>query len=149
MLSIVGGGECDGSKSKFTYLKNRDFFCLGITGSKELHVSSAQHRAVIEVNEQGTEASAATIVSIGFRSGAKVGSEFRCDHPFLFLIRSVSERANCGKDFSTGSIIYFVGRFAEPTEKISDSDDSEDSYDYDSEDTEYKEFLKNITKRKI
>ena len=78
----------------------------GITGKKEIHISNVLHKAVIEVNESGTEASAATAV-ITSRS-AVVGKEskpivFKADHPFIFLIR----------EKSTGTIL-FMGNLAEP-----------------------------------
>merc|ERR1712008_223724 len=44
-----------------------------------IRLDSAQHKSFIEVNEEGSEAAAATAL-LGFRS------EFKADHPFLFLI---------------------------------------------------------------
>jgi len=78
----------------------------GITGKKEIHISNVIHKAVIEVNESGTEASAATAV-ITTRS-ANVGKGirpilFKADHPFIFLIR----------EKSTGTIL-FMGNLAKP-----------------------------------
>ncbi|MFP6901367.1 MAG: serpin family protein, partial [Opitutales bacterium] len=57
----------------------------------------------VEVNEEGTEAAAATAVVIRTKSARPMGPRFRADHPFLFLIR----------DKATGSIL-FLGRYAEP-----------------------------------
>ena len=75
-------------------------------------MAAAIHRAVIEVNEEGTEAAAATAQVMGPRS-LKVEEklELHCDHPFLFLIRSTAEQEgpSAGTD-----IIYFVGRFVQP-----------------------------------
>ncbi|MFH1502605.1 MAG: serpin family protein [Candidatus Eisenbacteria bacterium] len=74
----------------------------GIDGTQELYVSRVLHKAFVEVNEEGTEAAAATAV-IG-RLKASMPLEFRADRPFLFLIR----------DVETGSIL-FMGRVTDPT----------------------------------
>jgi serpin B len=79
---------------------NADF--SGMDGSKRLYLSAVLHKAFVEVNEEGTEAAAATAVVVRARS-ARMGPRFRADHPFLFLIR----------DKATGSIL-FLGRYAEP-----------------------------------
>ncbi len=57
----------------------------GITGQRDLSISKVIHQANIDVNEEGTEAAAATAVVM-----SKMMPElfnFRADHPFLFLIR--------------------------------------------------------------
>lgn len=73
----------------------------GIADS-ELWVGSVQHEAVVKVNEEGTEAAAATGVEI---PGSLPHLELNADRPFLFLVR----------DRHTGSIL-FMGRVAEPAE---------------------------------
>lgn len=65
-----------------------------------LFISAVFHQAFVEVNEEGTEAAAATAVPM-FRSAPPV---FRADHPFLFAIR----------DRKSG-VILFLGRVADPT----------------------------------
>jgi len=51
-----------------------------------ISLNSAKHKSFIEVNEEGSEAAAATAV-LGFRSARPLfHSEFKADHPFLFLI---------------------------------------------------------------
>ena len=64
------------------------------------------HKAFVDVNEEETEAAAATIVAM--KPGAFIRPEepavFVADHPFLFLIR----------DRQTGDIL-FLGRLADPT----------------------------------
>ena len=74
----------------------------GMDGTKKLYISAVLHKAFVEVNEEGTEAAAATAVVIQTKSARRYPS-FRADHPFLFLIR----------DKATGSIL-FLGRYAEP-----------------------------------
>lgn len=66
-----------------------------------LWVGSVQHEAVVKVNEEGTEAAAATGVEI---PGSAPAMELNADRPFLFFIR----------DRQTGSIL-FMGRVADPT----------------------------------
>merc|ERR1712242_541892 len=49
-------------------------------------LDSAKHKSFIEVNEEGSEAAAATAL-LGFRSARPLfHSEFKADHPFMFLI---------------------------------------------------------------
>ncbi|MDE0740834.1 MAG: serpin family protein [Planctomycetota bacterium] len=74
----------------------------GMDGTRQLYLSAVFHKAFVEVNEEGTEAAAATGAVVGLRS-ARRGPSFRADHPFLFLIR----------DKATGSIL-FLGRYARP-----------------------------------
>merc|ERR1712020_261999 len=51
-----------------------------------ISLDSAKHKSFIEVNEEGSEAAAATAL-LGFRSARPLfHSEFKADHPFLFLI---------------------------------------------------------------
>lgn len=75
----------------------------GMTGNKDLFISAVLHKAFVEVNEEGTEAAAATGVMMSL-SMALEQSVFRADHPFVFII----------KDNNTGSIL-FVGRVVDPT----------------------------------
>jgi serpin B len=76
-----------------------------MTGKRDLWISTAIHKAYIDVNEEGTEAAAAT--GIGMRSMAMAYEAppifFRADHPFIFFIR----------DNRSGAIL-FVGRVADP-----------------------------------
>ena len=61
----------------------------GMTGSteesKRLHISQIQHRAFIDVNEEGTEATGSTAVEIAKR--AAPAPTFNVDRPFLYLYR--------------------------------------------------------------
>lgn len=56
----------------------------GMSGSKNLFVSRAIHKSYVVVNEEGTEAAAAT--GVGF-STTSMPMQFRADHPFLFFVR--------------------------------------------------------------
>ncbi len=82
-----------------------DFSGMLAAPSKEpLFLGSAEHKAVIEVNEEGTEAAAAT--GFAMATGMPLPkAEFKTDHPFMFMIR----------DDSTGSIL-FMGRLNQPEE---------------------------------
>jgi serpin B len=80
----------------------------GITGARDFFIWAVVHKAFVEVNEEGTEAAAATGLVFGV-TAVKPDEEtipvFRADHPFLFLIR----------DNESGSIL-FMGRVMNPTE---------------------------------
>jgi serpin B len=72
-------------------------------GSQELYLGAVLHKAFVAVNEQGTEAAAATAVTMQTKAIAFPPIVFRADHPFVFLIR----------ENKTGSIL-FLGRVANP-----------------------------------
>ena len=74
----------------------------GIDGRKWLYISAVIHRAFTEVNEEGSEAAAATAVVVRPANGGGLWF-FDGNHPFLFLIR----------DRKSGSIL-FMGRLADP-----------------------------------
>ena len=83
--------------------KHADF--TGISTQEPLYISAVLHKAFVDVNEEGTEAAAATGVVIAARA-AMITTEpplFRADHPFLFLI----------VDNRTKSIL-FLGRVVNP-----------------------------------
>ncbi len=81
---------------------NADF--SGIDGTKDLFISAVIHKAFVDVNEEGTEAAAATAAVISLTSAPSTPPPtFRADHPFVFLIR----------DNHSGSIL-FVGRIVNP-----------------------------------
>jgi serpin B len=68
----------------------------------DLWIAQIKHKAYLEVNEEGTEAAAATAVEAVTRSVVP-DPVFRADHPFLFVIR----------DDKFGSVL-FVGRMVDP-----------------------------------
>jgi serpin B len=77
----------------------------GMDGTRDLFVSDVVHKAFVDVNEEGTEAAAATgvvvnLVSMPIEDTVPV---FRADHPFVFMI--VEE--------DSGTIL-FMGRVADP-----------------------------------
>lgn len=80
---------------------NADF--SGMTGSRELSLTAVIHQAFVDVNEEGTEAAAATAVEL-LKCLDHDTPVFRADHPFLFLIR----------DRKSGAIL-FMGRVVDPT----------------------------------
>jgi serine protease inhibitor len=75
----------------------------GMDGSQVLYISAILHKAFIAVNEEGTEAAAATAVIMRAKGVPSPPPVFRADHPFVFLIR----------EKSTGSIL-FLGRVVNP-----------------------------------
>jgi serpin B len=74
----------------------------GMNGSRELSIGAVLHKAFVEVNEEGTEAAAATAV-VMLSGPPEAPPVFRADHPFLFLLR----------ENSTGSLL-FMGRVVDP-----------------------------------
>ena len=76
----------------------------GIDGSRDLFVSDVIHKALVVVDEKGTEAAAATGAVIGLTSApAAQPVTITVDRPFVFLIR----------DVETGAML-FVGRVLNP-----------------------------------
>lgn len=59
----------------------------GITGSRDLFVHDVIHKAVVEVNEEGSEAAGASGVVFVTKS-LSTSTRFIVDHPFLFFIRN-------------------------------------------------------------
>lgn len=80
---------------------NADF--SGMDGTLELFIQDVLHKAFVSVDEQGTEAAAATAVIVGLKSIPILDVVLTVDRPFLFFIR----------DIPTGSIL-FVGRVMNP-----------------------------------
>uniref|UniRef100_A0A7M4FJ54 Serpin B10 n=1 Tax=Crocodylus porosus TaxID=8502 RepID=A0A7M4FJ54_CROPO len=74
----------------------------GLSDKKDLFLSKIFHKSFVEVNEEGTEAAAATGIVIAERAHLKA-IKFKADHPFLFFIRHNK----------TKSILFF-GRFCSP-----------------------------------
>ena len=77
----------------------------GMTKKEDLFISAGIHKAYIKVDEEGTEAAAATIFGIQ-PTGAIKKFRFIADHPFIFIIQ----------DNENGNIL-FMGRIIDPTKK--------------------------------
>ncbi len=90
-----------GMKAAFT---SADFSGMH-NGGEDLSISAVIHKAFVDVNEEGTEAAAATGVVVGTTSIAQPPTPryFKADHPFLYMIR----------DQKTGSVL-FLGRLENP-----------------------------------
>jgi serpin B len=76
----------------------------GIDDTKQLFISQVVHQAVVNLDEKGTEAAAATATSMKAGGMPSQPAVFRADHPFVFLIR----------DIETGAVL-FMGRLVDPT----------------------------------
>lgn len=77
----------------------------GMTPADQLWLSSVVHAAFVDVDEEGTEAAAATVEMAAAKSVMSNDEPvfFRANHPFMFLIR----------DSRTGEIL-FLGRLVNP-----------------------------------
>ena len=78
----------------------------GIDGKRDLLISAVLHKAFVDVNEEGTEAAAATGVVVRPMAMRRPDPPviFRADHPFVFMIR----------DNRSGTIL-FLGRIIDPS----------------------------------
>lgn len=74
----------------------------GMSGDRDLVLSKVVHKSFVDVNEEGTEAAAATGAVIMLRCARRV-PRFLCDHPFLF---SIVHKQSCS--------VLFFGRFTSP-----------------------------------
>ncbi|XP_062589283.1 serpin B6-like [Saccostrea cucullata] len=74
----------------------------GIYRYQDVYISEVFHKAFVEVNEEGTEAAAATGI-IAMSRSIQRPLEFRADHPFLFFIRD-----------TVNDVMLFAGRFNDP-----------------------------------
>lgn len=76
----------------------------GMSDSQDLYISGVHHKAFVAVNEEGTEAAAATGVAIALGGPPKLPPTFAGDRPFLFLIRDPASKT-----------ILFMGRITDAT----------------------------------
>jgi serpin B len=73
------------------------------SAADRLVIGAVFHKAFVKVDEQGTEAAAATAISIPRGGRPRPTPEFRADHPFLFLIVD-----------KTSGLVLFIGRVVDP-----------------------------------
>ena len=81
----------------------------GITATDRLHIGMVIHQANIDVDEEGTEAAAATAVGMDTTGGCgqpvpRLVRTIRFNRPFMYVLR----------DTQTGAIL-FMGRVTDPT----------------------------------
>jgi serpin B len=77
----------------------------GISERNDLFISDVIHKAFVAVDEEGTEAAAATAVIIEAMSAIMYDVNLTIDRPFIFIIR----------DKPSGQIL-FIGRVLDPTQ---------------------------------
>jgi len=82
-----------------------DFSALAELKGQKVYITKVKHKAVVEVNEEGTEAAAVTSVGVGVTSAQVPREKFtmKVDRPFFFAIR----------DNRTG-VVLFMGSIADP-----------------------------------
>jgi serine protease inhibitor len=96
-LSAMGAAPAFGPGANFTRLISATF------GSRRVYISKVVQQTYIEVNEEGTEAAAATSVEAGDTAAAPPPVPFVVDHPFVVVIR----------DDKTGALL-FLGQVTNP-----------------------------------
>lgn len=95
VLKELGMGEAFTDKADFS----------GMREPNDLYIKEALHKTFIEVNEEGTEAAAATKIEVGITSAPMPSKEFMfiADRPFYYAI----------EDKTTG-VILFLGVYGDP-----------------------------------
>lgn len=76
----------------------------GMDGTDKLFIKAVVHKAFVAVDEEGTEAAAATGVMMQAASAPPTPVELKIDRPFIFMIRDIETEA-----------ILFVGRVLDPS----------------------------------
>jgi serine protease inhibitor len=82
------------------FTDNADFTSMFKLGG--LYISKAKHKAFVDVNEEGTEAAAATSVEISYKSVPTLIT-MNINHPFVFIIRENKSQS-----------ILFMGKISDP-----------------------------------
>lgn len=88
---------------KLAFIDKADFSRM--TSAEKLCISRVLHKAFVAVDEEGTEAAAATAVMMTFAAAPARPKTFTADHPFLFAIRH-----------RTTESVLFMGRVMNPKE---------------------------------
>jgi len=88
-----------GMKEAFTESANFS----GITEQERLFISTVAHKANITIDEEGTEAAAATAVMMTKTSIMIDTVDFKVDKPFFFILRN-----------NKNNLIYFMGKISNP-----------------------------------
>nr|ADD24117.1 Leukocyte elastase inhibitor [Lepeophtheirus salmonis] len=96
------GDACKSLGLKDMFDKKSDFSGMA-GGPGELYVSKVVQKAIIEINEEGSEAAAASGMVMMMRC-AMIPKPLVIDHPFIFII----------KDKSTG-LVLFSGKVVDPS----------------------------------
>lgn len=94
VLSAIGMHSAFSSDADFS----------GIDGTRNLFISQVIHQAYVKVDEEGTEAAAATAVGMVESAMPRNLNIFNADHPFVFIIQ----------EKETGAIL-FLGKVVNPT----------------------------------
>ncbi|KAL1491105.1 hypothetical protein ABEB36_011750 [Hypothenemus hampei] len=110
-LTQIGLGEIFTEKANFSNI---------LDSPDQLYVSKAIQKAFIEVNEEGTEAAAATGLYFDLASLIldEENAEFLADHPFVILLRStitIVDHERQAKITADG-LPLFLGRISRPSE---------------------------------
>ncbi len=75
----------------------------GISDKMDLYITDVLHKAYIDVNEEGTEAAAATAIAVGTTSMPADSWDITFDHPFIYVIYE-----------TTTNTVVFMGRVVAP-----------------------------------
>jgi len=81
-----------------------DFTDIADPVEANLYIPAAVHKAFVRVDEEGTEAAAATGISMSGESADPEMPIFEADHPFVFFIRD-----------NLTTTVLFLGRMADPS----------------------------------
>lgn len=95
-----------GMGMRLAFTEAADF--SGMTSASDLKIGAVLHKAFVEVNEEGTEAAAATAVIMkkkGMRKGPRI-PVVTVDHPFVFVIGHIPSQS-----------VLFAGRIVDPSQQ--------------------------------